>query len=368
MALPGPHPAGLVTEAPLPLPALDLVHLRRLTDSTGILQHARFSVPRFDEGYCLDDNARALLLATLLEAAQAEAGVDPDPGLDALACRYLAFVNHAFNPDRGRFRNFMAFSRTWLEPQGSDDSHGRALWALGAAAGRCPDPGRRELARVLFQAGLPAAGAFNAPRPLAYALLGIHACLAAEGPEPDLVRMERDLAGRLHGMHLEQKSEAWPWFEDRLTYGNARLPQALILAGRRNRRRDWLAAGLGALDWLARVQTDAQGRFAPVGSRGFYPRRGIRAWFDQQPVEACATVSACLDALAASGEPRWGQWARHAFEWFLGRNQLGLPLYDPRSGGCRDGLQPQGVNQNQGAESTLSFLLALQEMLDAGRA
>lgn len=338
------------------LPDLNLDHLRLMTDSTGILQHGRFSVPRYEEGYCLDDNARALLLTTWLERAP-----EPVPDLDWLASRYLAFVSHAFDPERGRFRNFMSFARAWLEAEGSPDSHARALWALGAAAGSA-HPGRRELAGHLFQAALPAARAFTYPRSWAYALLGCHAWLQCGPDAGDAAALERELAGRLHRLYLEQRSEAWPWFEDRLTYCNARLPQALLRAGRRNRRQDWLEAGLGSLEWLARVQTDAQGRFAPVGSRGFHPRGGPRAWFDQQPVEAHATVSACLDALEATGDRVWRRRAQDAFAWFLGRNQVRLPLYDPLTGGCRDGLHPHRANQNLGAESTLSFLLARAEL------
>jgi hypothetical protein len=338
----------------MPWPAPNLAHLRQLTDNTGILQHARFAVPRYDEGYCLDDNARALLLTTLLE---------PDnPGLAPLACRYLAFVNHAFNPALGRFRNFMSYARTWLEPQGSDDSHARALWALGATAARCVDPGRRVLAAELFLDGLPAAAQSAHPRSWAYALLGLQARFAAGPGDDRLAALEQELAGRLHRLYLAHADARWPWFEDRLTYCNARLPQALLLAGTRTGRGDWTDCGLRALDWLARIQTDDRGRFAPIGCKGFYSRDGTRAWFDQQPVEACTVVSASLDALAATGEAHWGRRARDAYRWFLGENQLCLPLYDPATGGCRDGLHADRVNRNMGAESTLSYLLAHQAM------
>jgi len=339
------------------LPDLNLAHLRLMTDSTGLLQHARFSVPRYDEGYCVDDNARGLLLTALLERTA------PDQtGLGELASRYLAFVNHAFNPALGRFRNFMGYSRGWLEASGSDDSHARTTWALGAAAGPGGDPGRRALAEHLFRAGLPAARDFTCPRPWAYALLGIRAYLEAAPEDAGTTQLEAELAGRLHGLYLRHGSDDWPWFEDRLTYCNARLPQALMLAGARTGRQDWVAAALRALDWLAGVQTDPQGRFAPIGSDGFFIRGRVRARFDQQPVEACAMVSACLDAAALSGDPKWEGRAWDAFDWFLGRNHLGLSLYDPRTGGCRDGLHAHAANQNLGAESTLSFLLALVAM------
>jgi hypothetical protein len=355
-----PVPEGIreTAQPEFPAPDLNLSHLRTLTDSTGLLQHAHYSIPRYGEGYCVDDNARALLLMTLLEP-QARAGL---PILDGLADRYLAFVNHAFNPDLGRFRNFMDYTRAWLEPQGSEDSHGRALWALGATAGLSRDPGRQALAGHLFLAGLAAVRAFGHPRAWAYALLGIQHFLAAFPGDGQARRAESLLAGRLHGQYLRAGGPDWPWFEDRLTYCNARLPQALIRCGARTGRQDWLEAGLRALAWLAEIQTGADGRFAPIGCNGFFTRGQPRARFDQQPVEACATVSAALDAGAASGDPRWRERARAAFGWFLGRNQHGLALYDPRTGGCRDGLRAHCANQNQGAESTLSFLLALVEM------
>ncbi len=338
------------------LPEINLSHLRLMTDSTGLLQHARFSVPRYDEGYCIDDNARALLLMTQLERDA------PEPGLTELAARYLAFVNHAFNPDQGRFRNFMDYTRAWLETQGSDDSHGRTLWALGAAAGQSRDPGRRALADHLFHAGLPAARSFTDPRSWAYALLGIQAYLVATPSDARVAPLGTCLAGRLHDRYLSHARQDWPWFEDHLTYCNARLPQALMLAGARAGRRDWVAAALRALEWLAQVQTEPSGWFSPIGSNGFFIRGRSRARFDQQPVEACAMVSVCLDAAALSGDPRWEDRADNAFQWFLGRNHLNLPVYDPATGGCRDGLHAHAANQNLGAESTLSFLLALAAM------
>ena len=359
--LPAPAAEAFREPAQAPLPELSLAHLTALTDGTGILQHAHFSIPRFDEGYCVDDNARALLLVTALEPEPRDAGTGLER-LDALGSTYLAFVNHAFNPALGRFRNFMAYSRTWLESQGSEDSHGRTLWALGVTAARSRDPGRQALAGHLFHAGLPAAREFGSPRAWAFALLGIHGYLSAFPGEPKVRQMEALLAARLHGLFLRNRGRDWCWFEDRLTYSNARLAQALIRCGARTGRQDWLGDGLRALEWLARVQTGPGGRFAPIGCNGFYPRGQARAMFDQQPVDASATVSAALDAGAASGDPGWRDRAREAFAWFLGGNQLGLPIYDPGTGGCRDGLRAHSANQNQGAESTLSFLLALVEM------
>jgi hypothetical protein len=236
------------------------------------------------------------------------------------------------------------------------------LWALGVTAGQSRDPGRRALAEHLFQAGLPAARSFTDPRSWAYALLGIQGYLAAAPDDGRAASLATCLAGWLYQRYLGHAREDWPWFEDHLTYCNARLPQALMLAGARAGRRDWVTAALDALEWLAQVQTGPDGCFSPIGSNGFFIRGRSRARFDQQPVEACAMVSACLDAAALCGDARWEDRADTAFQWFLGRNHLNLPLYDPATGGCRDGLHAHAANQNLGAESTLSFLMALVAM------
>ena len=342
---------------PFQLPQLNLDHLLALTDDTGILQHALYQVPRREEGYCVDDNARALLLVTLLEGS----GSVAEPLLRSLRSRYLAFVCHAFNGPCGRFRNFMSYGREWLEAAGSEDSHGRTLWALGAVAGLSTDPAARPLAAQLFQAALPAVGAFHFPRAWAYTLLGLQPYLAAFGGDTGALALEAQLADQLLDRYHRNSQEGWRWFEDQVTYCNARLPQALLLAGARRSLAAMTAAGLEALTWLTTVQTGPDGTFAPIGSNGFFPRGGPRASFDQQPVEACAMVSACLDAWRVTGESPWLARARWAFAWYLGGNQLGLALRDPL-GGCRDGLEADGRNENQGAESTLSFLLSLVEL------
>jgi glycosyltransferase involved in cell wall biosynthesis len=343
---------------PVDLPALNFNHLRTLTDDTGMLQHALFSVPRYEDGYCLDDNTRALLLTTLIE----DAGTDDWPTTRALSSRYLAFVSHAFNKDLRRFRNFMAYSREWLEDRGSEDSHGRALWALGAVVGRSREPGRKRLAGELFHAALPAVLEFESPRAWAFTLLGIHEYLRAFQGESGVEGLLKQFSERLLSRFETDGGGGWPWGEDIVAYDNARLPQALIVSGNRLGHRDMVAAGLGSLEWLNELQRSDEGYFAPIGSNGFYPRHAERARFDQQPLEACATVSACLDAWRVTGDEKWAHEMWHAFSWFLGENQLRASLYDPTTGGCRDGLHPDRPNENQGAESTLSFLLALSEM------
>ena len=346
------------------LPAINLGHLTSMTDQTGMLQHCTFDVPSYDDGYCLDDNARALLVTALIGGL----GVEDGSAAHALASRYLAFVSHAFDRDRGRFRNFMSYTRQWSEEQGSEDSHARALWALGTVVGRVTDPGRRSFAKQLFHAALPAMSQFTSPRAWAYVLLGIAECLRGSGGETDMHAMRSLLAERLLDLYRVVSTPTWPWFEDRATYCNARLSQALIVSGGALENVEMTDAGLRSLEWLSAIQCTDDGCFAPIGSNGFFRRDGQKAAFDQQPVEACAMVSASLDAARVTGDARWPAEADRAFMWFLGQNQLGRSLYNPVTGGCRDGLHADRANENQGAESTLSFLQALLEMRAASAA
>ena len=350
--------AKAASKRPAELPEINLEHLRVMTDDTGILQHATFTVPRCDEGYCLDDNARALLLMALVEEARSE---EPKV-VRALSSRYLAFVHHAFNTKTGQFRNFMSYSRRFAEECGSEDSHGRALWALGTVVGRSVDPGRQSLSGHLFHAALPAVSRFTSPRAWAFSLIGIDEYLRAFQGDTNVQAMRKTLADKLLDIYRRTADRDWPWFEDRATYSNARLSQALIVSGSRMHDEEMTAAGLRSLDWLATTQRSKEGYFAPIGSNGFHERGETRAAFDQQPVEACAMVSACLEAQRVTGSARWGEHARRAFSWFVGQNHLQQPLYNATTGGCRDGLHVDRVNENQGAESTLSFLLALAEL------
>jgi glycosyltransferase involved in cell wall biosynthesis len=355
--------ARTLAERPAGLPEVNLDHLRCLTDDTGILQHASFVVPRYEEGYCLDDNARALMLLVLLE----ESGIVERRAVRRIATSYLAFVSHAFHHPSGRFRNFLTYERAWGEAQGSEDSHGRAVWALGTVMRHARDPGRQSLSGDLFHAALPALESFSSPRAWAYALLGIDEYLQAFGGDTSVQAMRASLVGRLVDLHSRSRGEGWPWFEDQVTYGNSRLPQALIVSGAAMGLEEIVHLGLESLEWLAQVQRTPGGYFAPIGSNGFFQRGGTPARYDQQPVEACGMVSACLDAHRITGAARWSTYANAAFGWFLGQNDLHQPLYDAWTGGCRDGLHADRVNENQGAESTISFLLALRDMRSGNR-
>jgi glycosyltransferase involved in cell wall biosynthesis len=349
------------------LPDMNLNHLHRLTDDTGISQHSIFTVPNRNEGYTTDDNARALVFTVLLQ--QLERTGSPGAALitTGSSFRYLAFLEHAFNPVTARFRNFLGYDRRWIETDGSahgsEDCHGRALWALGTVLGRSEDTGLRGAAGRLFEYSLPAAVEFSSPRAWAYTLLGIQEYLNSYSGDRDAQRVRSALAQRLLRMYESIRSPDWNWFEDVLAYGNARLPQAMLLVGSACSDERMTCAGLGALDWLLTQQRcEINGHFVSIGSQGFYPKGGEKARFDQQPIEAAGAVSACLEAYRVTGDDRWRSEAWSAFNWFLGNNDLQLPLYDSVTGGCRDGLHPDRANQNQGAESTLSFLMALLEM------
>lgn len=341
------------------LPAIKLDHLFRMTDHTGILEHAVFAVPNYPEGYTTDDNARALIVIILLE----QAGVGAPGGSHDLASRYLGFLWLALDPTTKRIRNCLSYERQWQEAEGSEDSHGRAVWALGTVLGRSKDAGWRGAAGRMFELALPAAIEFRSPRACAFALLGLQEYLDSFPGDRAALSGSDVLANRLLNSYRANRSDDWKWFENGLAYSNARLPQALIRAGMRAANNEMVSAGLEALDWLVTIQRcEVKGHFVPIGSQGFYSKKTEKARFDQQPVEACAVVSACLQAHRATGKGRWRKEAWSAMNWFLGDNDLQIALYDSTTGGCRDGLHPDRANENQGAESTLSFLMALLEM------
>lgn len=356
-----PRPAfatPALKQRPDELPPLKLDHIRRLTDNTGILQHATYTVPNYYEGYTTDDNARALVFAVLLE----EMGDKLTEEAFQLAARYLAFLNYAFDSQSGRFRNHLSYDRRWLEAVGSEDSHGRAMWALGMVIGRSHYEGLYGMAERLFDLALPATLQFTSPRAWAFTIFGAYEYLRRFSGDRVVQNALTTLTERLLDLYNHTHSDDWLWFEDYLTYCNAHLPHALLLGGQWMDRSDIIEAALRSLEWLMTIQRPCNGHFVPIGSNGFYTRGGERARFDQQPVEAHATIAACLEAYRLSSDERWFDHARCAFEWFLGRNDLHLFLYDATTGGCHDGLHPDRLNQNQGAESTLSFLLSLLEM------
>jgi glycosyltransferase involved in cell wall biosynthesis len=337
------------------LPEIKLDHLRRMTDGTGMLQHAKFTVPDRTHGYCVDDNARALIVAVTAQ------DLHPlDSSLGDLASIYLSFLGYAFNGQTGRFRNFMSYDRRWLEETGSEDSHGRALWGLGIAVALGRDKGHVSFASDLFQRALDSVEHFTSPRAVAFGIIGIHAYLSRYSSDGRVKRMRKILADQLMAWFRNCATEDWPCCEDILSYDNARLPQALLLSGQWLPDREMLEMGLRMLEWLHKVQTDETGRhFAAIGNDGWFTRDGEKARFDQQPLEAAAMVDACIEAFNCTRDEEWIAYAYRCLNWYQGENDLGVPLCDYATGGCRDGLEAQGANENQGAESTLCWLMAL---------
>jgi len=340
-----------------PLPALKLDHLFTMSDHTGIFQHAIYNVPNFHEGYCTDDTARAYIFTVLLEELN-----DRTPEVERLASSYVAFLWYAFDGNTCRFRNFMSYSRQWLELHGSEDSHARALWAVATALGRSKNAGHRNICALLFQRGLPPVARFSSPRAWAFSLIAIHEYLRTLSGDRVVSQMRDTLTTMLVDLFHANSSPEWMWFERIATYDNAKLSHAMILSGYWTSNGETLEIGLTSLKWLLDAQTTPDGHFAPIGCHGFWPRGSAQARFDQQPLEAHAMVSACLEAFSVTRDPFWRISARRCFEWFLGRNDLGQPLYDSTTGGCRDALLQDHLNQNQGAESSLAFYLSLAEI------
>jgi glycosyltransferase involved in cell wall biosynthesis len=342
-------------------PDMQIGHFLSMCDDTGLLQHAVHSVPDRSHGYCVDDNARALLLACALN----------NPGeqrlSEVLTARFAAFVQHAWNPDTRRFRNFMGFNRAWLEDSGSEDSHGRTLWALGECARSDSSPSRRSWAASLFAEALLTAEAFRSPRAWAFTLLGLDAYCATNPNDFHAGEIRHFLVERLMTIFASVEAPGWVWFEEGLAYDNARLPQALMVTGMATRTPAYVDAGLRSLRWLMTQQTASGGHFRPVGTAGFSERRQHPRAFDQQPVEATASIAACLTAWRAEGDSEWKAIATRVFGWFLGSNDLSVALVDPSTGSCRDGLHPDRANENRGGESAVSYLLGLAEIRQLAR-
>jgi glycosyltransferase involved in cell wall biosynthesis len=340
------------------LPELDLTHLRTMSDDVGILQHAIFSTPDRDHGYCTDDNARALMCSAMYWSQTQDETVVP------LMQTYLAFLTHALNEPAGRFRNFMDYGRAWTEEVGSEDSHGRALWGLGVATALSPNESMIALSTRLFKAALPATETFTSPRAWAFTIIGIQGYLKRFGGDSDARRCRAVLAERLANAFTGNASDDWPWCEDIVSYANAKLPHALLMAGKWLNRGDWIDLGKRSLQWLLDVQTNEDGALSIIGSDGWLHRDGRRAHFDQQPIEAHALVEACVEAYHVTREPHWIDQARKAFNWFLGGNDLRTPICEFATGGCHDGLHADRVNANQGAESTLAWMTSLLAMYE----
>ncbi len=353
-------PAGELTEPvarPQPtmrlsIPEVRLDHLYRMTDDTGMLQHAIGSTPNRHHGYCIDDVARAMIAVAMRFSLFREDSVL------RLFHTYLSFVHFAKRDD-GSYHNFMSYDRRWLDEQGSDDSQGRVAWSLGYVVAHPPDELSRDLCKTMFESTIQGFEGIPWARSLAFAILGCHYFTRRFPDAAPVTRIMRSMASRIDREFEQHGDDDWPWFENVVTYENGRIPQALILAGLQLDDDRLVQRGLLALDWLLRTQTGDHGQMSLIGCQGWLRRNEPKADFDQQPVEIAALIGACKAAYRVSGDRRYLIEMRRCFDWFLGSNDIGLPLIDFRSRGCYDGLTADGVNVNQGAESLLSWLLSL---------
>jgi hypothetical protein len=339
------------------LPEIKFDHLKAFTDDTGILQHANHTIPDRTHGYCTDDNARALLVTAMGHKYLPMSGL----GLDVLCGQYLGFLLYAYNETNGRFRNFMTYSRQWMEEIGSEDAHGRAIWSLGKTVAYLDDTGYLAMSTTLFKKAVQSAETLRSPRSVAFCLVGMHAYLKKFSGDSDVRRIRKVLADKLFDQFKNNATDDWPWPENALNYANGKLPHAMLLSGRRMQRNDMIVMGLNSLKWLLAIQTEDK-HFVPIGNNGWYEKGAPRARFDQQPVEANAMIEACVEAFKVTRDRIWFENAVMCFNWFLGHNDLNMSLYDPKTGGCRDGLMADGINQNQGAESSLAWLLSLMTL------
>ena len=320
-----------------------------MSDATGMLQHSIGVVPDRRHGYCLDDNARALMLVNVAE------GLSDHERL-RWATTYAAFVQYAWNADECRFRNFMRFDRSWCEDVGSEDSNGRALWAIGHTIEHSTLPELREWAIALFDEVTTAMRPLDSLRAMAFAALGALSVLRTDKDHRAAHALVERCCETLKRLVEHQRRPDWAWFEAVLGYDNPRLCQALIEGGMALGQHAWVSAGLATLDWISRCQTSAQGHFRPIGSESF-DLPGEWKPFDQQPLEAQAAIEAAHSAWRASRDDRWIKVADQAYQWFFGANDRGVMLADLATGRCRDGVTPRGRNHNSGAESILAFQL-----------
>ena len=344
----------------LGLPEIRLDHLWVMTDGTGLIQHAIYATPDRTQGYTTDDNARALRFVVRYWS------LFKDDSVVSMAQNYLAFLLYAFNEKTHRFRNVMSYARNWEDEAGSDDCQGRTLGALSDTLANAPNDSISGIAKILFDRALLAAKDLVSPRAWAWTLLACDTYLKRFGGAREAREVRGEMAGRLIRAFEAKATDEWPWCEDEVTYDNGRICKALLLAERLQDPPVSCGQGLRALDWLIRAQTSPAGHLSVIGNNGWMRRGGGKAQFDQQPIDAAALLSACHDAYRMTGDARWREEMRKCFNWFLGANDLGVPLYDFSTHGCHDGLHDHGVSRHQGAESTLSWLMSVLRMHQEG--
>lgn len=344
------------------LPEVNLTHFRNLSDETGILQHAILTTPDRRHGYATDDNARALQVCIMNWELFKEESILP------LLHRYLSFLSYAFDEKTGRFRNCMTYDRQWVDEGGNEEEcHGRALSALSYTIAYPPNDHMLIIANRMFNAALPVCRSFSSPRAMARAILGCHMYSKRFSGASDARKMCEILSNYLMTLYSENTSKDWMWCEDIVTYNNACIPEALIVAGDWLGNRELVNQGLKSLEWLLNIQTAKEGHLSLIGNKEWYKREGRKSAFDQQPIDAATLTTACYNTYIVTKDKKWLDGIRRSFHWFLGKNDHDEPLYDFTTGGCKDGLTPSGVNQNQGAESTLSWLISLHYLTKLNR-
>ncbi len=335
-------------------PSIKLDYLKSLTDDTGIIQHTKFSTPKRREGYTTDDNARALRACVKYHQ------IFDDPEVEKLADVYLSFLLYMQRPD-GRLHNFLSYSRRFLDRVGSEDCMGRALCACGNTMNSNMAKEKRLVAKEIFDKGFPGVASFKSLRGKAFAILGLDQYQKAHPEDQNLIRNIDMLSNQLLNNYEHEPSSNWRWFESYLTYVNGRLPQALFAAYENSRNQKCLQIAKESFEFLVEVQM-INDKFVPIGNNGWYKKGGIRALYDQQSIEASCMIETALSAFRVTGDPKYETIAHMVFEWFLGRNSQNVRVYNPRTGGCYDGITPTGLNLNQGAEATVSYLIARLEL------
>ncbi|ADO84612.1 glycosyltransferase family 4 protein [Ilyobacter polytropus] len=338
------------------LPEIDLSHLKILTDDTGILQHAKYTIPDLNHGYCVDDNARALIVASMYYKLRGDRSIYP------FIKKYLAFLNYSFDEKTNRFANLMSYDRRWQENIGSEDSHGRALWALGVTIKNIMDESIRSNAIDLFIYALSVVRDFTSPRAWAFTVLGLSAYLEVNSEDLEKRLIKRILAEKIHSLYKKTVTSDWLWCEETITYSNGILPHALIITGETIDDKDMYNTGIQSLKWLLEIQTAPEGHLSVIGNEGWFAKDREKIVFGQQPVEAMCLLNACLHVYKTTKDPWWLNECKKCMAWFLGENDLKIPIYNYDDGGCRDGLDSHGVSKNQGAESTLAGLISLIKM------
>lgn len=355
----GVHSANVVLHEYPNVPYVKLSHFFVLNDDVGIVQHATHCIPNYREGYSTDDITRALIAAIYLQ----ELGYIDGAKAHILVTKYLSFLFYSFNPETNRIRNFFSYDRRWIEEVGSESCQGRTIWSLGELIGSDNFQYISNTALEFLYKLIPSTLEFEHPRAWAFAIIGVLKALSKCPDDVYLKKTIKLLSNKLLDIYNKNYRSDWRWFENKLTYFNAKLSHALLLAGSYFCKDNMSHIAIESLEWLVDQYCSDDGFFLPIGNRGFFPKDGKRAIFDQQPIESHSIISASLDAFKITGNRKWLLETYRAFNWFLGDNIIGLPLYDSGTGGCRDGLCADGVNHNQGAESTLAYLLSACEIL-----